>query len=364
MNTPRYDIIIIGAGPAGSTLARLLAPRFRVLVIEKRPLNRSSRGGPAGTKCCGGLLAPDAQETLARLGLGVPRGVCAGPQLFTVRTIDLDNGLESYYQRHYLNIDRESFDRWLISLVPGSVDVRCGCRFAGFTEDASGVTVRFIQNGKERSARAHVLAGADGASSRVRAALFPGEEFHRTYLALQEWVRVDSPLPYFSAIFDREITDFYSWTIPKDGHLLVGTALAPRDEPWKKFALLKEKLAAYGYRFPRAGKVKGTLLLRPARSSQVRCGAGRIALLGEAAGFISPTSAEGISYAMKSAMALAAAASDGGIDSFLSRYRRAATPIARNVFMKNFKAPFMYSAPLRALVMRTGLLAMKMYGDG
>ncbi|TAL38674.1 MAG: FAD-binding protein [Spirochaetes bacterium] len=363
MKNDRYDIIIAGAGPAGSTLARLLGSRYRILVIEKRPLLRPPRGVYQGIKCCGGLLAPDAQETLARLGLGVPLAACVGPQIFTVRTIDFDNGLERYYQRHYLNMDREAFDRWLLSLVPGSVDVRCGCRLTGFAQDASGVSVRFLQGTREYTARGRILAGADGASSRVRAALFPGEEFRTTYLAIQEWVRADAPLPYFSAIFDRAVTDFYSWTIPKDGHLIVGAALAPRDEPWKKFALLKEKLTKYGYRFPRAGRTKGTLLLRPARAGQVRCGAGRTVLVGEAAGFISPTSAEGISYALRSAMAFADAAAGGDLDTLLPRYRRESAPLVRSIIAKTFKAPFMYNAFLRALVMRAGVRGMKMYGE-
>ncbi|HKK95992.1 MAG TPA: hypothetical protein VJ916_06755 [Anaerovoracaceae bacterium] len=46
-----YDIIIIGGGPAGSTLARLLDKKLSVLLI-----NYNEKVKP-----CGGLLAPDAQ---------------------------------------------------------------------------------------------------------------------------------------------------------------------------------------------------------------------------------------------------------------------------------------------------------------
>ncbi len=34
-----YDIAIIGAGPAGATLARLVAGRYRVLLVDKRQLD-------------------------------------------------------------------------------------------------------------------------------------------------------------------------------------------------------------------------------------------------------------------------------------------------------------------------------------
>jgi len=101
-----YDIAIIGAGPAGATLARLVGPRYRVLLLEKNP-------GDGPGKCCGGLLAPDAQRMLSTLGLGLPKSVLQDPQLFVVRAIDIPHRLERFYQRHYINMDRRQFDRWL-----------------------------------------------------------------------------------------------------------------------------------------------------------------------------------------------------------------------------------------------------------
>jgi hypothetical protein len=83
-------------------------------------------------KCCGGFIAPDAQLILARFGLGIPKSVLLSPQLFAVRTIDFDNSLERYYQRHYINIDREEFDKWLISIVNKNVDVIENCVFKSF----------------------------------------------------------------------------------------------------------------------------------------------------------------------------------------------------------------------------------------
>ena len=54
-----YDVIVIGAGPAGANFARLVYPhRYRVLVID---------GSQGHDKVCGGLLSPDAQNTLARI---------------------------------------------------------------------------------------------------------------------------------------------------------------------------------------------------------------------------------------------------------------------------------------------------------
>lgn len=88
-----YDIVIVGGGPAGATLARLIGKKYKTLLLEKRRFDDSPE---SGHKCCGGLLAPDAQEMLARFGLGVPKSTLAGPQLFAVRTIDITNSLERY----------------------------------------------------------------------------------------------------------------------------------------------------------------------------------------------------------------------------------------------------------------------------
>ena len=62
------------------------------------------------------------------------------------------------------------------------------------------------------------------------------------YIAIQEWFDCPNPQPFFSAIFDKEITDFYSWTIPKDGKLILGGALQTGKEAHAKFELLKNKL--------------------------------------------------------------------------------------------------------------------------
>lgn len=101
-------------------LARLIGQRYRVLLVEKRQLH-----GPETTslcKCCGGLLAPDAQGMLSRLGLGLPKSVLQDPQLFVVRAIDVPHRLERYYQRHYINMDRLAFDRWLMNRVSPQQD--------------------------------------------------------------------------------------------------------------------------------------------------------------------------------------------------------------------------------------------------
>jgi len=140
------DIAIIGAGPAGSTLARLLAERYKILLVDKRPLDRNPEKDCLG-KCCGGLLAPDAQAMLSKMGLGLPKSVMVGPQLFVVRAIDIQHRLERYYQRYYINMDRGKFDQWLLSMVAPSVEMRLGRRFKSYRRDKNHFTIKLVKDG-------------------------------------------------------------------------------------------------------------------------------------------------------------------------------------------------------------------------
>ncbi len=182
-----YDIAIIGAGPAGATLARLLAKDYKVLLLERRQLIKPVEG--CFEKCCGGLIAPDAQQMLAKLGLGVPKEILVGPQLFTVRTIDIQNDIERYYQRHYINIDRERFDQWLVSLIPTAVDTRCGALFKGFFGRTGYCQVAFRHGGKSTREKPKYLVGADETFQPAKAD-YPRPFTEGIYLPF-EWLKQD-----------------------------------------------------------------------------------------------------------------------------------------------------------------------------
>lgn len=61
-----YDVAILGAGPAGATLARLIGNRFSTAVVDKKGTATDFR------KPCGGLLSPDAQRALSRFDMTLP----------------------------------------------------------------------------------------------------------------------------------------------------------------------------------------------------------------------------------------------------------------------------------------------------
>lgn len=358
------DLIIVGAGPAGSTLARLLGKGMDILVLEGRPVGQE--GQPGQAKCCGGLLDPDAQKTLAALGLGLPLAVAADPQVFQVRAMDLDKGLERRYQRHYVNVDRKGFDLWLQSLLPDRVELVTGAAYRSHVESPESVRVSYLWEGRLVEEDCRCLIGADGAQSMVRRhCASPGRDpLPPAYVAIQESFPLEEGSDWYGAIFAREVTDFYAWTIPKGEVLLLGCALRAGPEAPRRFGLLKTRLAGQGLRLGSPLGREGAWLQRPVLGRASWTGRGRVALVGEAAGFISPSSAEGFSYAFRSALALAEALAAGLDRDWQGRYRAFTAPLRANLALKALKSPFMYNPLLRGLIMRSGLLAIPSLARG
>ena len=141
-----YDIAIIGLGPAGSTLARLLDKKFKIIAIDKKKENESD----GFQKPCGGLLAPDAQKSLIRFNLTLPVQVLADPQIFSVKTIDVKSNLYCNYQRTYINVDRHKFDLWLKSLIPENVEIKNDTYCKSVKKLKDHYLITYVENGEKK----------------------------------------------------------------------------------------------------------------------------------------------------------------------------------------------------------------------
>lgn len=331
-----YDTVVVGAGPAGLLAARGAAARGSVLVLEASSLPRD--------KSCGGMLNEYTQEFLGKIA-PLPDSMVCEPRYVNFRYVDWDRDIRKATALRFLNVDRREFDDWLVSLLPEGVHVRGSSRVTGFVSDEEGVTVSVKTPEGEREVRCANLVGADGARSAIRRTL--GEGSVGTYVTLQDYCKLEGALePYFDCVYMRDIGDSYaySYVMPKDDLAIVGSVYYPKTRrPHEKqdqtMAILRAALPQLGETVKREASVA----LHVRSAADVVPGRGRVLLAGEAGGFMSPTSGEGISYALNSGAAAGHALATSAPEDALAAYWAEVSHIAANIRRKLRWLPFMES---------------------
>lgn len=351
MNRSTFDIAVIGLGPAGSTFARLLDKKLKVIAFDKKDSSDDSFKKP-----CGGLLAPDAQKFFARFGLTLPSDVLASPQIFSVKTIDLKTDYVRHYQRSYTNMDRHLFDLWLQSLIPDNVEVHAPVSCSTITQTADGYEITVMEKGYKNVYHARNIVAADGANSLVRRTFFPKHNI-KTYMSVQQWFNDEHSAPFYSCIFDNRLTDCYAWGLSKNSYFIFGGAF-PVKNARDKFETMKQKLKAYDFKLDNPVKTEACMVLSPSAPWQLCTGKDGCFLIGEAAGFISPSSLEGLSYAFESAYILSRLFNQK--ENITARdYRKASFFLILKITLKMLKKPFIMGSFLRKIIMRSGISSLR-----
>ncbi len=330
------DTLVVGAGPAGVMAARHAAERGPVLLVDASELPRD--------KSCGGMLNEYAQGFLASFG-EIPESMVLDPAWVNFRYHDWDRRILKPTELRFANVDRRVFDDWLMSLLPANVTVVDAVSLSTFTQDEDGVSVELTdRTGSTALVRCANLIGCDGPRSSTRRALGVGSV--ATYVTLQDFCRIEGDLePYFDCIYLRDIGDSfgYAYVVPKGDVAIVGSVFYPKTKrPHEKhdqaLELLRQTLP-----LGESTKREAWVALSVRHRSDVVPGHGRVLLAGEAGGFMSPTSGEGISYALNTGMLAGQAVASNGPGLALAAYTASSGHIATNIARKLKWLPFMES---------------------
>lgn len=290
-----YDAIVIGAGPCGCAAAITLSKSgHKVVLLEKYKLPRY--------KSCSGILIDKSIRFIEKkLGRAVPAFVTCTPVENRGMVLFDDGGKKYEFQSRGLNILRDKFDCWLVSLAKeAGAEVRdeSAVTHIRTTETEAEVEV----NGASIFARYAIdCTGAVGVSG-VRPAITTYQTFNVG--------SADLDYHYFYAFLQPELSDYDAWFNVKDGMLIIGAA-----SPDAKAAkLFHEKFTAfmvrnYGLKITETRKTDKWIMRKIAPPFDIDCGAGRLLKAGENAGFLNPMG-EGISCALESGYCAAAAVSN------------------------------------------------------
>jgi geranylgeranyl reductase family protein len=275
----KADVLVAGAGPAGSIAARVAAAAgAQVLLIEKRPVV--------------GLPVQCAEYVPAQIvGYVTPQERCIAQRIRTLRTHLPDGEVVETPAAGYV-LDRASFDKALVVAASrAGAEIWTTARATERTE--RGVLVR--RGGRNVEIECRAIIGADGPRSTVGRWI---EQANAAFIdALQVEVVLPEPQESTHVYFDPVYRGGYGWLFPKGETANVGVGVNRRmgGDPQEGLAHLLEKLEVA----PGAivGRTAGPV---PSGGSVAQLRVGNVLLVGDAAGHTHPVTGAGIFSAIVS----------------------------------------------------------------
>jgi geranylgeranyl reductase family protein len=337
-----YDVIVVGAGPAGSTAAKNLAEKgIKVLLLDKAIFPRD--------KPCGGGLPTRVQKRFPYIEPYL-NSVSYGTSMFSS---SLRYKCDLIRDKPFLEmVLRKDFDYGLLSLAQ-----KAGAAFLGGKSVVDVVVQKdkvsvMLEDGQTMETQ--MVIGSDGMHSVVAEKTNLSKKLEVLCVSLmQEQPMTPKQLTTFFTK-KRMIYLFikahgiagYAWVFPKKNSVNIGigefqSAVSkakpkiPLKETYEKFIATLQEKKLLPANFPIENLKGATLPIFPLENT---CG-DRVLLCGDAAGFINPITGEGIYYAMVSGQIAADVIAEGLSAHdlsyrFLSRYQT----LWDNDFGKDLKA--------------------------
>ncbi len=277
----RYDAIVVGAGPAGSTCAhRLASAGASVLVLDRArfPRDKPCGGGVTGRAA---RLLPFAIDTVVE---------------DVVTSVRMRLRFGGWVERGHgeplvLMTQRRRLDAYLLEQAAGAgAEVRDGVKVEHAQAGPEGVEVTA---GGERL-HAAALVGADGVNGICGRALGLGGN-QAIGVAIEGNVgydRLRTDDYRGRAVLELGVVPGgYGWVFPKGDHVNVGLGGWEREGP-KLRERLRDLCAAHGISYDDLEGLRGYRL--PLRSPSSSLARGRAAVVGDAAGLVDPVSGDGM----------------------------------------------------------------------
>ncbi len=290
-----YQIIIVGAGPAGSICAYQLAScGISVLLIEKEKLPRK--------KPCGGALSIKAKE-LIDFDISDVIGN-------KIKTVTFKHGKKkiSYNSNICFTnlVNRSQFDYHLtMEACKNGAILHEGEKVQEIMEVEDGVAV-ITSKGSYYS---KLVIGADGVLSRVAASMDLNQKQAKSVTYEGDLSVTPTTMQREEILIDLDIiSDGYGWVFPKKDILSIGIGqvVKKKIDYRKRFNnfVIEQNLDNYEYNY----KPRGYLIPTGGKINQI---SNKNALLvGDAAGLVDPLTGEGIYYALRSGIIAAEVIND------------------------------------------------------